>query len=231
VKWILKLAAAGGEGPSVDIMEISKPDDLGDIANLGLTLAEAKQLLARVQCEISTAQASKHAIRRLVCPCREDVCRVKDYRDHSVATLFGQVTMRLPRFLCSLCGRIETGLNWPSHCRSTPELDQFRAHLSALMSYKVAADLLEQMFPVDAGTDPETLRRHTLKAGAALADRAAIRPPAEVPAITVTVDATFIRSREDDERHFEVRVAMSKRRLVAVRFSAASRKPGQTSKG
>jgi len=114
--------------------------------------------------------------------------------------------MRLPRFLCSLCGRIETGLNWPSHCRSTPELDQLRAHLSALMSYQVAADLLKQMFPVDAGTDPETLRRHTLKAGAALADRAAIRSPAVVPAITVTVDATFIRSREDDERHFEVRV-------------------------
>ena len=57
VEWILRLAAAGGEGPCVDIMEISKPDDLGDIANLGLTLAEAKQLLARVQCEISTAQA------------------------------------------------------------------------------------------------------------------------------------------------------------------------------
>jgi hypothetical protein len=30
----------------VDVMEISKPDGLGDIANLGLTLAEAKQLLA-----------------------------------------------------------------------------------------------------------------------------------------------------------------------------------------
>jgi hypothetical protein len=57
VEWILRLAAAGDEGPGVDIMEISKPDDLGDIANLGLTLAEAKQLLARVQCEISTAQA------------------------------------------------------------------------------------------------------------------------------------------------------------------------------
>ncbi len=38
-------------------MEISKPDDLGDIANLGLTLTEAKQLLARVQREISAAQA------------------------------------------------------------------------------------------------------------------------------------------------------------------------------
>ena len=70
----------------------------------------------------------------------------------------------------------------------------------------MAADLLGQMFPVSAGTDPETLRRHTLRAGAALADRAAIRPPAAAPAITVTVDSTFIRIREDDERHFEVRV-------------------------
>jgi hypothetical protein len=70
----------------------------------------------------------------------------------------------------------------------------------------VSADLLEHMFPVDAGVDPRTLRRHTLKAGAALADRAAVRPPAAAPAITVTVDSTFIRSREDGERRFEVRV-------------------------
>jgi hypothetical protein len=32
VEWILRLAAAGGEGPCVDIMEISKPDDLAEIA-------------------------------------------------------------------------------------------------------------------------------------------------------------------------------------------------------
>jgi hypothetical protein len=74
------------------------------------------------------------------------------------------------------------------------------------MTYRVSADLLEHMFPVDAGIDPRTLRRHTLKAGAALADRAAIRPPAAAPAITVTVDSTFIRSREDEEHRFEVRV-------------------------
>jgi hypothetical protein len=206
VGWIVSLVEAGADGPGVEIMEISKPDALGDIANLGLTLAEAKQLLAGVQREISSAQAKGHAIRRPVCPCSAAVCRVKDYRDHSVATLFGRVTMRLARFRCAACGRIETGINWPSHCRSTPELDRLRAHLSALMTYRVGADLLEQMFPVDAGIDPRTFRRHTLKAGAALADRAAIKPPAATPAITVTVDSTFIRSREDEERHFEVRV-------------------------
>jgi hypothetical protein len=154
VEWILKLAPAGDEGPCVDIMEISKPDDLGDIANLGLTLAEAKQLLARVQREISAAQARKHAIRRPVCPCRDEICRVKDYREHAVATFFGQVTIRLPRFRRAACGRIETGIRWPPHCRSTPELDRLRAHLSALMTYRVGDGLLAHMFPVDAGTDP-----------------------------------------------------------------------------
>ena len=128
------------------------------------------------------------------------------YRDHAVATLFGQVTMKLPRFRCARCGAVETGIGWPSHCRSTPELDRLRAHLSALMPYRVAADLLEQLFPIDAGTDPETLRRHTLRIGEAAADRAAIRPETSAPAITVTLDSTFIRSCETGERHLEVRV-------------------------
>ena len=109
VRWILKLAVAGDEGACVDIMEISKPDDLNDIANLGLTLTEAKQLLARVQREISTAQARAHAVGRPVSPCGDGVCRVKDYRDHAVATLFGQVTLRVPRFRCGACGLIEKG--------------------------------------------------------------------------------------------------------------------------
>jgi hypothetical protein len=131
---------------------------------------------------------------------------VKDYRDHSIATLFGQVTIRLPRFLCALCGRIETGINWLSHCRSTPELDRLRAHVSALMSYPVVAELLEHMFPVATGTDPETLRPHTLKVGKTLVDRAAARPGTAASAITVTLDSTFIRSCEIGERHLEVRV-------------------------
>jgi hypothetical protein len=51
------------------------------------------------------------------------------------------------------------------HCRSTPELDQLRAHLSALMPHRVAAGVLAYLLPVEAGKSPETLRRHTLKIG------------------------------------------------------------------
>ena len=122
--WILRLVKTGaeGEGPCVDIMEISKPDGLGGIANPGLTLSGAKLLLANVQREIVAAQARHHAVRRPDCPHCDEVCRVKDHRAHAVATLSGQVTMRLPRFRCAKCGRIETGIGWPLHCRPAPEL-------------------------------------------------------------------------------------------------------------
>jgi len=208
VAWMLRLVKVGaeGEGPCSDILEIRRPDDLVDIANLGLTLAEAKRLLAGVQREIVAAQARSHAVRRPECPRCDGVCRVKDDRDHVVSTLFGPVTLRLPRFRCAACGGIEAGIAWPPHCRSTPELDRLQAHLSALMTYRTAADVLEQMFPVDAGTHHETLRRHTLKVGEALGECAAIRPETAASAIVVTLDSTFIRSCDNGERHLEVRV-------------------------
>jgi hypothetical protein len=131
---------------------------------------------------------------------------VKDYQEHVVATLFGQVRVRLPRFRCAVCGGSESGINWPQHCRSTPELDRLQAHLCALMTYRPAADLLEQIFPVDAAKHPETLRRHALKVGAALGKCVATAPETAAAAIVVTLDSTFIRSCEDGERHLEVRV-------------------------
>lgn len=55
--WILRLVKIGvqGEGPYTDVMQINRPDDLVDLANLGLSLSEAKRLLAGVQREIVTA--------------------------------------------------------------------------------------------------------------------------------------------------------------------------------
>ena len=91
VAWILRLVKTGveGEGPCTDVMEINRPADLTELANLGMTLSEAKRLLARVQQEIVAAQARDHAVRRPGCSRCGGVCHVKDYWDHAVATLFG----------------------------------------------------------------------------------------------------------------------------------------------
>jgi len=88
----------------------------------------------------------------------------------------------------------------------TPKLDRLQAHLSALMTFRTAADVLAQMFPVDAGKHHETLRRHALKVGEALGDYVATRPETAASAIVVTLDSTFIRSCAEGERHLEVRV-------------------------
>jgi hypothetical protein len=51
MEWVLRLVGTGvdGQPQSFDVMEISRPDGVFDIANLGLTLAEGKRLLASVQ--------------------------------------------------------------------------------------------------------------------------------------------------------------------------------------
>jgi hypothetical protein len=105
-------------------MEFIRPDRLGDIAKPGLTLAEGKQLLAQVQQEVVSAPVDNHAMLRADCHSCGGTCHVRDGRPHRIATLFGEVRVRLPRFLCAGCGCTETGVSWPPRCRSIPELDQ-----------------------------------------------------------------------------------------------------------
>ena len=152
---MLRLSTTGDDARclSTDLIEICRP------------LAEAKQLLASVQRAVVSGQADSHGLQRPRCPACSGKCHLKDWRGHRIATLFGEVTVRLPRFRCTACNRIETSVGWPSRCRSTPELDQLQAHLSALMTCRVAAGVLQHLLPVDAGRSPETLRNHSLRIG------------------------------------------------------------------
>ena len=101
--WVLRLVETGMDNPvrDVDVMEIARPGTLADIANLGLTLPEAKQLLARVQQIVVAAQADGHAVSRPACSSCGCGCHAKDWRLHQIATLLGTVAVRLPRFRCA----------------------------------------------------------------------------------------------------------------------------------
>jgi hypothetical protein len=209
MEWTLRLVGteSDGQSQSFDVMPISRPDGLGEIAHLGLTLAEGKLLLAQVQQQVVAAQAHHHvSMLRPDCQSCGRRYHAKGWRPHRIATLFGEVRVKLPRLACAGCGCGDTGVRWPSHCRSTPELNQAQARLSALMPYRVAADLLQYLLPIDAGTSHETLRSHTFQVGKRLGDAAAEKPPVAAAAITISLDSTFIRGRDDGERHLEVRV-------------------------
>jgi len=62
------------------------------------------------------------------------------------------------------------------------------------------------MFPVGAGQDPETLRRHTFKVAKGLPRPATAQPATPAETIVAALDSTFVRSCEDGERHLEVRI-------------------------
>jgi hypothetical protein len=95
MEWTLCLIGTGidGQSRSFDVMAISRPDGLGDIANLGdrareegLTLAEAKQLLVQAQQEVVAAQARYHTLFRPDCQSCSGRCPVKGSRSHRIAT-------------------------------------------------------------------------------------------------------------------------------------------------
>src|SRR3954466_5834801 len=168
--WVLRLVESWVEGPlgRVDVLEIGRPGNLDDLADLGLRLPDGKQLLSQVQQAVVAAQCRVHAAQRPACRACGAACRVKDYRPRRIATLFGMVTVRLPRFRCAGCRGDQAGIEWPPLCRSTPEFDQIWAQFSAFLPYRVAAGVLQQLLPLDA--DPETLRAQTLKVGENLRD-------------------------------------------------------------
>jgi hypothetical protein len=93
MRWVLRLITTGDDARclSTDLIEICRP------------LAEAKQLLARVQRAVVSRQADSHGQLRPCCPACSGGCHLKDWRGHRIATLFGEVTVRLPRFRCTTC--------------------------------------------------------------------------------------------------------------------------------
>ncbi len=100
---VLQLVETGADrfetrGRGIDVLALDRPRDLCDIANLGLTLSEAKLLLSRVQQAVVAVQARDHAALRPECSICGARCHVKDWQSRQIATLFGAA-------LCSCCHR------------------------------------------------------------------------------------------------------------------------------
>jgi hypothetical protein len=98
VVWIVRLVQIGadGEAPFVDVMTINRPDDLDDIANLGLTVARRKAGAGR--------------------PPTGDRCRASQEPLGSAASV-PKLQWRLsPKGLPEPCGR---DASWPGHGASS----------------------------------------------------------------------------------------------------------------
>ena len=130
--------------------EVHQVADLqrGDLGadTLGLQLAEAKELLARVQEVVVDEQVHACLAAKVACPHCRRPRRHKDTRTIAVRTLFGTMHLPSPRWHHCPCRPQEkqtfSPLTEVLPERTTPELLYLEAKFAGLMSYGLSAKLL-----------------------------------------------------------------------------------------
>jgi hypothetical protein len=221
MRWRVVIELTRGDG-AVHSHEVSTgiDDSTGSaVSLLGLTLADAKAILAVIQRQLVQAQVADYCRVRRCCPHCQEQRPLKDIRTRRLISLFGTVEVHAPRFKpcrCSVMSRhtlAPTAEIMPDRC--TIEYERIVAKLGAWMPYRRARGFLAEFFPIgDDVPEVETIRQRTLRVGASL-ERDAVSPTtssAPVPparAMTVSIDGGHVRSAHGYQgRTFEVFAAI-----------------------
>jgi hypothetical protein len=217
MKFTILLKSEDDSSAPLMVSQIERTGPL-NAATLGLTLAESKNLLSRVQEEIVESQFQGYVQEQRICSRCGTFRTLKDYHMATFQSLIGGVNLRVPRLNgCSCEGpdnrthsvKIDGLVHWVS-----PELEFIQSKLAAMIPYARTADLLELLLPVDAGNTPSTVRRRTLGVGQRLdAELHEAGDPALLvslksdpdPVTVVGLDSGYVKDcRPQSERSFEV---------------------------
>jgi len=220
MQWRVTVELAGANG-GVQTHEVhvgNCPSIACSAETLGLTLAEAKQVLAELQRHLVQAQTEEHCQSRRRCPRCGAQRPLKDRRHRRLRSLFGVVEVRAPRFAPCRCSMtLHEVLSpvaeiMPDRC--TPAYERLLAEMGALLPYRRGRALLEKLLPLGEPPVLETVRQRTLQVGARLECQAAApprsTPAAEAKSITLSIDGGHVQSiRSYQVRSFEVFIAQA----------------------
>src|SRR3954451_21380465 len=157
-----------GEVEAAGVVTISRPAVAGTLAEVGLTLAEAKAFLAGLQASMVRDQLAGYAAHHRLCPGCGVPRPLKDRRTRRLQTLFGTLEVEAPRFRVCRCrsaaAPVSEAVSSPVcallTARCTPELEQVQAELGARASFREAARILETLLPASPANH-ENVRNRT----------------------------------------------------------------------
>jgi len=214
--WRVKLVAEFQAGVTTEV-EVGRleRDEQASVADLGLRLAEAKQITAALQAEMVPRQVTVVGERHRVCATCGCVLASKGYYPATVRSLFGDVPVRVRRLLvCPCCqgsgGAKSSAVLDLEAATVAPELAYVTARYAALAPFGQVAALLSELLPISGAQNAGTVRNRTLRVGEAVvrplvtktAQQTAAKPAEPV---VVGLDGGYVRSRHrQEERHFEV---------------------------
>jgi hypothetical protein len=105
MQWTVRLEARTdqGEVQTTELVKIDRPVVDVTLADLGLALAEAKAVLAKLQVIMVRSQVTEYAACHRICPHCGVPRPSKDRRSRRLRTLFGTVEVEAPRFRVCRC--------------------------------------------------------------------------------------------------------------------------------
>ncbi|MFL5338371.1 MAG: ISKra4 family transposase [Geminicoccaceae bacterium] len=221
MRWrvLLELAEAGGAVCVHEVGAGCNDTRAYSAETVGLSLDDAKRTLAALQRHLVQSQVAAHCRQRRGCLHCGAQRPLKDRRSRRLTSLFGEVEVHAPRFGPCRCGaaspRSITPVAEIMPDRCTPEYERMLAKMGALLPYRRAADLLEEVFPLGDAPVIETIRQRTLHVGRRLERDAAAATAQSSGAkaagsVVLSIDGGHVKSvRSYQARSFEVFVAQA----------------------
>jgi hypothetical protein len=228
VKLQLVLCSDEGQEETVtEVITLNKNNQR--LEHLGLTLAEAKQLLSTLQRHLLQHQIDTFLDTCATCADCGALLKVKAHASRSFRTLFGTCKLDSPRLEHCDCTRRKTLSFRPLSALLTesvaPELLSMEAKWASLVSYGMSLDALKDFLPLEVTLDVKTVRSDTLKVAKRLeaelgdehhccidgspSDWARLPPPDGL--FKVGMDGGYVRNWCAKKHHFEVIVGKSTR--------------------
>jgi hypothetical protein len=228
MKFTVQLVAWTDNGQEETMQEVAMLEKESErVEHLGLTLAEAKQLLKRLQHYLVERQTTSYLVARARCEACGRALLVKEQLTRTIRTLFGTVVLTSPRLYHCRC-RARTATTFrPLRAllpdSTTPELLFLETKWASLISYGLTTRVLKDFLPLDETLTVTTVQNHTL----AIAQRCeeelgeeqqgavdgcpgdpgpSSRPKGPV---AVGLDGGYVRHWEQKQHHFEVIVGKS----------------------
>ena len=213
--WRVKLVAELRPGvmTETEVARIERDEQAG-LADLGLRLAETKQLTAALQAQIVPAQVAVAGECRRCCSSCGHKLASKGHYPVTFRSLFGDVPVRVRRLLVCPCrGPVEVksfGILDLGHDVVAPELAYVTARYAALVPFGKVAVLLSELLPTSGAQNAGTVRNRTRRVGEKVVRQHATEMATQTAtppggAVVVGLDGGYVRSRRrQEERHFEV---------------------------
>jgi hypothetical protein len=190
------------------------------LEGIGITLVEAKALLATLQKQVVEQQIAAYLAVQQRYPQCAQAFRHKDQHPLVFRTLFGNLEFPSPRWFQCACQPHRTRTFSPlanlltEHC--SPERLYLETKWASLVSFDLAAQMLEDVLPTDTHFRATSVRNHLQRvakraeAGLGVEQFSYIEGcPREWVPLTVGIDGGYVRQWDNKKTHFEVIVGKS----------------------